>query len=278
MSHSRLAALACLLLAAALQPAHAADDFFTGAAQTPSPITDVFALQAIFLHASDKTDLRVDPPGTPLGGTSLSGTRDLGFRATGNDGMLDLLFRLRERNRISVDFLQLNESGSSTLGHPVVFGSQVFNTGDVLDSALQWRVMGVTWTYAFIQNDRFELGAGLGVHLMDLDIRGDVPARFASYETSKAGALPAPALEAAWRVTRRISLTARGQYLRAAINGTSGSLGDFHADAQYRWLPNLSLGAGYSLMQLHLDSIGHGTPGLVGIRVGGPEVFVRVSF
>ena len=93
-----------------------------------------------------------------------------------------------------------------------------------------------------------------------------------------AGALPTPAVDAVWRVSRRFSLTARGQYLRATINGTSGSLGTFHADVQFRVVPNLALGAGYSLVQLKLDSTTAGNPGLVGIRLRGPELFVRASF
>ncbi len=74
-----------------------------------------------------------------------------------------------------------------------------------MSSALQWRVLGLRYTYAFIQNDRFELAAGIGLHLMDLDVRGSDPIRFASYETSIAGILPTPALESAWRITRSIS-------------------------------------------------------------------------
>ena len=93
-----------------------------------------------------------------------------------------------------------------------------------------------------------------------------------------AAAVPTPALETAWRITRRISLTARGEYLRTTINGTFGSLGDFHADAQFRWVPNFSIGAGYSLMRLKLDSITQGNPGLAAIRLRGPEIFVRASF
>jgi hypothetical protein len=274
------AALACSLLLAGLmlQPAHAADDFFDSDAQTPSPITDRFAFRASFFHATVSTDLRLDPPGDPLGGTSLSGTRDLGFKPSENDGMAELIFRLRDRNRIRADYLELDESATTTLTHPVVFGTEVFNPGDAISAALQWRIMGLTWTYAIIQNDRFELAAGLGVHLMDLDVRGKVPSRFASYEASIAGALPAPAIETAWRITRRISLTGRGQYLRAAINKTSGVLGDFHADAQFRWVPNLAIGAGYSWMRLRLDSVTMSSPELAGIKLRGPEVFVRASF
>jgi hypothetical protein len=281
MSHSPQRTLACILAlmaAGALQSAYAADDFFRSEVETPSPVTDHFAFQASFLHASVSTDLRLDPPGQALGGTTLSGVKDLGFRSSENDGMVELLFRLRDRNRIRADYLELDQHGTTTLSRPVVFGDQVFRSGDRVNSALQWRVMGLTWTYAIIQNDRFELGAGLGVHVMDLDVRANVPARFASFETSTAGALPTPALEAAVRITRRFSFTARGQYLHAARNGTSGVMTDIHADAQFRWAPNFAIGAGYSLVRLRLETNSDSDPGMLGIRLHGPEVFVRASF
>jgi hypothetical protein len=172
----------------------------------------------------------------------------------------------------------LDEAGTRTLNRTITFGDQVYSAGDVVSSALQWRVLGLRYTYAFIQNDRFELAAGIGLHLTDLDVRGNDPIRFANYETSIAGILPTPALESVWRVTQKIALTARAEYLRGTLNGTFGSLGDFHADVQYRIVPNLSVGAGYSLVELKLNSVTLSNPGLVGIRLRGPEAFVRVSF
>jgi hypothetical protein len=273
-------AFACSVLLAALmwQSAHAADDFFDSDAQTPSPITDHFALRASFFHASVETDLRVDEPGVPLSGTALSGARDLGFRPSENDGMAELMFRLRDRNRITVDYLELDQAGTRTLTAPVLFGTQVFSPGDTVSSALQWRTLGFAWTYALIQNDRFELGAGLAVHMMDLDVRGEVPSRFASYETSIAGALPTPVIESAVRITRRFSVTGRAEYLKGTLNRSSGVIGDFHADAQFRWVSNLALGVGYSIVRLDINSHTVSNPGLVNIRLHGPEAFVRVSF
>jgi hypothetical protein len=278
MSHSAVLACSLLLAGVLLQPAHAADDFFESDAQTPSPITDIFAFRASFFHATVNTDLRLDPGGDPLGGTALSGTRDLGFKPSENDGLAELMFRLRDRNRIRADFLELDQSGTTTLTRPIVFGSEVFNRGDTVQAALQWRTLALTWTYAIIQNDRFELGVGLGAHFMDLDVRGNVPSRFASYETSIAGGLPAPAIDTAWRITRRFSLTARGNYLKGALNRTSGVVGDFHSDVQFRWVPNFTLGAGYSWLRLKLDSVTMSSPELADIKLRGPEVFVRASF
>jgi hypothetical protein len=273
-------AFACsvLLAGSAWRPAHAVDAFFDSDAQTPSPITDHFALRASFFHASVDTALRLDPPSVPLGGSNLSGSQDLGFKSVENDGLAELMFRLRDRNRITADFLELDQAGTRALNRSIIFGDQVFSQGDVVSSALQWRVMGLRYTYAFIQNDRFELAAGIGLHLMDLDVRGNDPIRFANYETSIAGILPTPALESAWRITRSISVTAHAEYLSGTLNGTSGKLGDFHADAQYRIVPNLSVGAGYSVVELRLDSVTVSNPGLASIRLRGPEVFVRASF
>lgn len=283
MSHSQQRASSslavCLLAGMALiaaRSAGAADDFSDSDAQTPSPITDHFFLRASFIHNKVGTELRLDPPGRPLAGTALSGVPDLGFRPSENDGLVELMFRLRDRNRIGADYQELDQAGTLTQQRPIVFGNQVFNKGDSLTTALQWRVMGITYTYAFIQNDRFELAAGVGVHAMDLDVRGI--ARGAGYETSTSGALPTPALESALRITRRISVTARAQYMHLARNGTSGVLSDVHADAQFRLASSFSIGAGYTLLRLKLDTDTPANPGLVGLRLAGPEIFVRASF
>ena len=87
-----------------------------------------------------------------------------------------------------------------------------------------------------------------------------------------------PALETAVRITRRISFTALGQYLHAARNGTSGVMEDLHADVQFRVVPNFATGAGYSLVRLRLETDSDSNPGMLGIRIRGPEVFVRAAF
>ncbi len=97
----------------ALQPAQAADDFFDSDAQTPSPITDHFALRASFFHASVDTD---SAPGSAgqirWAAPPCRAPQDLGFKPSENDGLAELMFRLRDRNRITADFLELDQSGT----------------------------------------------------------------------------------------------------------------------------------------------------------------------
>ncbi len=264
--------------------ATAADGYSAGDTYVPptreigNPITDRLALRISYTQATAHTTLRIDPTGVPYGGTTLSGERDLGLASTNPDGRVELMLRLGGRDRIRVDYLQLNRTGDALLTRTVVFGNQTFLANEEAVSSLNWKQMGFTYTHAFLQTRSVEVGAGLGVHLISADVIGSVPVTFQSHETSSAGPFPTIALETMWRISSRFAFTARGQYLGATTHGLSGSLGDYHGDFQYRWWSPFAIGIGYSYTHANFESITHATPGRIVLSVAGPELFVRVSF
>ncbi len=274
---------------AAVHPVRAADAPGTDAASEPpvyaapredvaSPITDRFYLRASYFYPRVTTLLRVDPARTSFGGTTLSGERDFGWSRDNPDGRLELMFRLRERSRLRVDYLQLDRSSTVMLNRTIIFGNEVFTVNSQTDTSLNWRTLGFTYTYAFLQNDRFELGAGLGVHLLEIDALGQVPALLERHETSVGIGIPTLAVDGIWRISRRFAFTGRAQYLGGAVHGYSGSFGDYHGDFQYRWRKNFALGLGYSYVRASYQSVGHSDPGRFTLALQGPEAFVRVSF
>jgi len=276
-----------LLLAACLSAAGlaaAADGYSSNDAYLPSerdvgsPLTDRLALRMSYIPATVHTTLRVDPTGVPLGGTTLSGERDFGLASSNPDGRVELMVRMGERNRLRVDYLQLDRSGDALLSRTIVFGNQTFLANEEVVSSLDWKTMGFTYTYAFLQRRRFEVGAGLGLHLIEADAIGSVPARFQSHETSEAGAFPTIALDTMWRISRRFAFTGRGQYFGTTVHGFTGSLGDYHGDFQYRWRSAFAVGVGYSYTRASFESVTHGTPGRFTLSLAGPELFARVSF
>jgi hypothetical protein len=275
------AAFLALMLAGA---AAAADGYSSGDAYLPpphgiaSPITDRFALRVSFIAATAHTQLRIDPQGVPFGGTTLSGERDLGLASSNPDGRIELMVRMGERNRLRVDYFQLDRKGDAQLTSTTVFGNQTFPESAEAHSTLDWKSMGFTYTYAFWQSERFEAGGGLGVHLIDVDAIGTVPALHESHETSEAGAFPTIALDAMWRISSRFAFTGRGQYFGGTLHGFTGSLGDYHGDFQYRWRRVFAVGVGYSYTRASFQSVTRGTPGRFTLSVSGPEVFARVSF
>jgi hypothetical protein len=281
---------ACLLFALTgpgLVPVALAGDGPTGAdgysppsGATASPITDHFALRVSYSPATVHTDLRLDPTGFPYAGTPVSGENDLGLARKNPEGLVELTFRLHKRNRMRVDYFQLDRAGNAVVNRTIIFGNETYDAGNAVQTSLDWKMMGFTYTRALIQNDRFELGAGLGVHLLQADVTGSDPTLVESHETAKTGAFPTIALETMWRISKRFAFTGHGQYFRAAVSGVTGSLGEYHGDFQYRWQPAFAVGVGYFYTRASFEdaTATASSPGRITRSAGGPEAFVRVSF
>jgi hypothetical protein len=287
---SALLALQTLPAYAQREPPPAEHDRWSGAPikpdkkrKTPSPITDRFYVRGTFFNPAISTTLRIDGaspggglPGIP--GTVLSGEKDLGLTDRNPQGRIEIMFRLRERNRLRVDYFESNRRGDHAISRPILFGNETFVVNDQVTSSVQWRQFGLTYTFSVLRTDRFELGLGLGVHFVEAEARGEVTARQLRQEVSGAGAFPTIPLDFTWRISRRFAMVARAQYLRASVNNFEGSMGEYHGDFQYRWKPNFSVGAGYTVMRSFLQVNDAHFPGLFRQNVRGPEAFFKVSF
>jgi len=242
-----------------------------------SPITDHFALRGSFFPASISTDVHVDPS-AGVSGTPLSAERDLGQPSRLYQGRGELIFRLRERNRLRVDYFGSDRTAAQVLNRDIIFGSHTFHAHDVTQTEAQFSMLSFTYTYSVIRSERFEVGAGVGVHLLNADARGTDQTLRQHAEASGDGGFPTLALDGTWRISQRFAFTARAQYFSATLHGDSASLGDYHTDLQYRWVPNFAVGVGYQDIRAELDVTHGGTPGGFALRVSGPELFFRASF
>jgi hypothetical protein len=247
---------------------------------TPSPIWDHFYVRGIYYPVHVKTIVRVDPRGAPAGtiGTYLSAERDLGQDSRLNMGRGEMMFRLRERNKLRVDFVDVSRDATHRLAETINFGNQTFTATSLLWSQINWRMLGFTYTYSIFHNDRFELGTGIAVHLLQAEAQAQVNATQQRQEVSGAGAFPTIPLDFAFRISQRWAVTARAQYFHATLNNFHGYLADVHEDVQYRWKPNFALGFGYSSIRAKLALHTGNFPGAFSTSLEGPEAFFRVSF
>jgi hypothetical protein len=155
----------CVLLAAFAGTA-AADDGPPPPPGITSPITDRFAITGIYFLGHVDTTGHVDS-GASITGTPFNAEQILGLTKDVYQPRIELMFRLEERGRLRVDFFDLRRNGSSVLGEQLQYGDQTFLLGDQLLSTFNWRQMDLTYTYSFLRNDHFELGAGVGVQLIE---------------------------------------------------------------------------------------------------------------
>ena len=242
-----------------------------------SPITDHFALRGEFFFGHVDTLGRIDSS-TGVPGTPFSAERDLGLTDQAKQLRVEIIFRMVERSRLRVNFLDLRRQAQASIDRPIQFGDQTFQAKSIVQSEIDWRQMDLTYTYSFLRSERYELGAGVGIHLLEAEAIGQIPGTTQRGDFSGAEPFATLALDGTWLIAPRWALSARAQYLRVTIDSVSGMLGDYHADVQYRWQRNVAFGVGYEREQVDIDARNVNPSGDVNMTIGGPELFVRVSF
>jgi hypothetical protein len=192
---------------------------------------------------------------------------------------MEMIFRLRERNRLRVDYFKLARFGDQVLSRAIVFGNSTFNINDRAQTMLEWRSLGLTYTRSFWRSERFEIAGGLGIALLEARAKGTVTARNIREERSGVGAFPTLAIDGTWRVSKRWSLNGRGQRFSAHVDNFQGAMAEYHGDLQYRWRENFALGLGYSKLRTALDVVDENDfSGRFHQDATGPEIFLRASF
>ncbi len=242
-----------------------------------SPITDRFYMRGTYFPAAVTTEIRLDP-NSSLPGTLLSAEDDLGLDDQVDQGRMEFDIRLAERNHVRVDYFKLNRFHEAPLAESIIFGDFIFPAGTNFRAKLDWRVLTLTYTRSVFRTERFEGGLGLGIHIIEAHASGGTPGTLTFEETDEVGIFPTIAANLAFRISKRWSVTARGQQFSASPEDFDGTMRDYHADVQYRWRDNFAFGLGYSLLESNLDVFDPDEPLLFNLKTEGPEVFFRVSF
>ncbi len=246
--------------------------------ERPGPITDHFSLRASFFAPSVTTAARFDSDAGRLG-TPLSAESDLGLDDKVDQGRVELIFRLRPRHRLRFDYFKLDRDGDRILTKPINFGNSTYNVSERVISSIGWRMIGLTYTWSVVQTKNVEIGAGLGLHIVEAQAHGDVRARNLREDGSGVGAIPTAALDGTWQFARRWSANAHAQRFSVTVSDVHGSYYDYHFDSQYRWRPNMAFGVGWTWLKTDVNiANSKSLPGAFALSTRGPEVFFRASF
>jgi hypothetical protein len=253
-----------------------------------SPVSDHFYLRLSAYQAAVETRMQLDPtqpavivvppPPSQQPGTALLAEEDLGLDDQIEQARIEFDVRMGNRNHLRVDYFKLNRFGETIATQPIDYGDFDFQTGDRIRSKLDWRVLSLTYTYSLFRSERFEAGAGLGLHIIEAKSELMEPGTLNRESFSEVAPFATIAGTAAFRISKRWSITARGQSYEYSRDDLTGSLSDFHADLQYRWRKNMAVGIGYTRLEYDLQAVPDDQPALFEMSVGGPELFFRASF
>lgn len=243
----------------------------------PSPITDRLALRGLYFGQQLSTVVRYDnSAGVP--GTLLDVEGQLGVPDTLDQGAADFMFRILDRHRIRVDYTQQVRNGEVLTATPIRFGNEIYPANERVQTHMDLRRFGITYTYSVVRSEKVEIGAGLGLNLLQVEGTLAAPARFLSEREDAAGPFPTLAVDGTWRFTKRFSVNAAFQYLGQSIDEVSGSYKSWSADVQFRAHRNLAIGAGYAATRYRITSTDDDLSGYFKLKYEGPQLFLRVSY
>ncbi len=243
-----------------------------------SPITDHFAARVSYYRGKVSTDGSVTDPNSPTPGTPISMEDDLGLTPDVHQGRVEFMFRMRERHRLRVNMWEVNRNSTTSPKSDIVFGDITLLPTDTVAAQFNWRQTDFTYTYSVLYHPRFELGVGLGMHLIQADTEARVYARALHESFEGAGPFGTVAVDGSFLITTRFSFNARAQYMSLNLHNDNGKLGDYHADLQFRWKPNVAFGLGYSSTQAQVTVSNSNPNGDMKFDVHGAELFARASF
>jgi hypothetical protein len=246
-----------------------------------SPISDYFFMRGTYFQGDVVTELRLSSTGADPDlpdGDRVSLENDFGLDDVVNQASLEFDIRMRERNHLRVNYFKLNRFGQVAAQNDVAVGDFDFDVGDPIRTKFDWRVLSLTYTYSLFKAERFEAGVGLGVHIIEANYEISEPGTINRDQFSEVAPFATIAVNAAYRISKRWAVTARGQAFKLNRASYEGTMSDFHGDIQYRWRRNFAVGLGYSKLFAELNLHDANQPVLFSLDTSGPELFFRASF
>lgn len=202
----------------------------------------------------------------------------------------DALYRIGKarRHQLDVSYAAYRRSGQATLTDPIDLGGGIVIPAIRVDSVLNFDIIRLSYTYAFIQTDHVRIGAGLSAYVLPVEYGLDIAeVNTPSVLEPRDLLIPVPALalRADFRLWRRLYLTTELNGVYLELLGFRGALFDGTVGLEYRLWKHLALGVGYNGTLVNVSSTsnepdypGASSLGEVNVQFHGALAFVKLAF
>lgn len=193
--------------------------------------------------------------------------------------------RLGERWHVGVDYFTIDVAGGRAVNFDFEFGDLVVPVGASVDASLDVDFYVLSMRYAFYRSDRVELGAGVGVHGVDLEYDMFAEARIGSAlrelgeeDDDFLAPLPNAALYATYAFSPRLLGQVQTGWISLSYDDYDGELLALHAQLAYLLTRRTSLGLGYTYFDFDVERDRGTRREYYDLDLQGPRVFFSVAF
>jgi hypothetical protein len=161
------------------------------------------------------------------------------------------------RNQLDFDYAAYHRSGEATLSSSLTIDGTTYPVGAHVSTIFNFDIIRGTYSYAFIQNDRMRIAAGLGIYAVPLKYGLEI--QTSGGLSSVGGAdttlpLPALALRTEFLVVPKVYVNAGFDAMYLEVSNFQGSLLDASMSVEYRPWKHVGFGLGYSYMGLNVKA------------------------
>lgn len=232
----------------------------TAAAEERDPLQSKIVVDLGWFFMSNDIRVRVD------GETSDAIGTDVDFDDTFGVGDFDrfraeALWRIAPRHMLRGMYFENERSATRSLEREVVWRDRTFPVDASVTASTQLSVAQLSYEYAFLRRDNYELAGGIGIHLVEMGL--GLAATLSAQGGSVSGAveedarsdapLPVLGLRGLWRLPNNFYVTGQVQYFQLELDAYSGSLIDLKASLVWQCTDHLGLGIAYNDFGFRFD-------------------------
>ena len=243
-------------------------------------LSDNFSASLGFFHAKIDSNIGVN------GSRDIDLEDDLKFDDKTDIFLGGFKWRFTESLHVSLEYLEIDRDGQSvTINKDISWGNSSYTAGGQLKADTSVSVSRLFVGYSFVQSKQLEVGAGLGLHLMDFEtelsgqatVNGTVVSNSVS-NTETLAPLPNLGFYAAYAFTPKVIVRGRADWLSVDTGDFSGSINSIVADVQYQAFNNVGFGIGYHYLSADVDIDTSSWKGHADYTYYGPKLFMTVNF
>jgi hypothetical protein len=215
-------------------------------------LPDTFMLRLGGYHTQNAdTLLRLDANNLPIG-TYIDFHDTLGGDNQTTVFRTDGLYRFNDKHGLGFSWYALRFTGHTVLGQDIEWGGNLIPQGQTVDSELKFDVYKINYQYSVYHNDKVELGASAGLHIMHISASINSANLIGSQSEAVTAPLPEFGLFADYKFTPRFSVFYNYQWFFVNYEDkVRGGLQDFLFGLEYRAFRNVALGVAYNRFALN---------------------------
>jgi hypothetical protein len=221
-------------------------------------LPDRFMLRMGGYHAQNAdTIARLSANNLPVG-TYIDFHDTLGGDTATTVFRMDGLYRFNDKHSLNFSWYALRFTGSRVLSEDINWGDQTFPINAQVSSEIKFDVYKLSYQYSVYHNDKVELGASFGLHIMHA-FAGITASGIGQSEGDAVTApLPVFGLFADYKFTPRFSIYYNYQWFFINYQDQfKGGLQDFLFGLEYRVFRNVALGVAYNRFGLNVEAKGN---------------------